>query len=130
MRTARAYLVCAIVFLVLDAIWLTLATPRLYRPLIGYLMREDFDLMPAVAFYLLYVAGMLVFVVFATTSARAAAWRGAFFGLVTYATYDLTNQATVRGWPWTVTLVDLVWGAFATATACAVTMALTARWRA
>lgn len=118
-RFAAAFGAGAVAFLALDAVWLTLMAPRLYRPNIGHLMRADFDPLAALAFYVIYFTGMVYFVVMPAARVRTAAWRGAFFGLVTYATYDLTNQATMRGWSWTVTFADLAWGAFVTAVACA-----------
>jgi uncharacterized membrane protein len=111
-----AFVAAALAFLLLDAAWLTTIASRLYRPAIGHIMRDDFDGLAAAAFYALYLTGVVVFAVRPSADARAALARGAFFGLVCYGTYDLTNQATVAGWPWHVTLADLAWGAFATAT--------------
>lgn len=118
-RMALAYAAAALAFLALDGVWLTLMGQRLYRPAIGHLMREDFDLAAAAAFYAIYLTGVVVFVVEPAASARSALARGALFGLVAYATYDLTNQATLRGWPWHVTLIDLCWGSFVTAASSA-----------
>jgi uncharacterized membrane protein len=119
-RLAIAYAVALAVFLALDAVWLTTMADRLYRPAIGHLMREQFALLPALAFYLLYITGIVVFAVWPALPTRhtgAALARGALFGLIAYATYDLTNQATLRDWPWHVTVADLCWGAFVTAAA-------------
>ena len=113
-RLAAAYLAAAVPFLLLDSAWLATMSERLYRPAIGHLMRPGFDLGAALAFYALYFAGVVAFAVRHADSGRAAMLRGAGFGLVCYATYDLTNQATLAGWPWRVTVADLVWGAFAT----------------
>lgn len=121
-QLAIAYGLAALVFLVLDAIWLTTTADRLYRPAIGALMREHYALLPALVFYAIYVAGMLVFAVvpgFKAGSWQVALGYGAMLGLLAYATYDLTNQATLRDWPWTITLADLCWGTFATAVASA-----------
>lgn len=115
-----AFLAATVVFFTLDAIWLSLMAQRLYRPAIGHLMREGFDVAAAGAFYVLYLVGMVVFVISAVRRTGAALARGALFGLIAYATYDLTNQATLRDWPWHVTLIDLVWGSFVTGTSCAV----------
>ena len=118
-QTAAAYAAAALALLVLDAFWLTTMASRLYRPALGDLMRETPDFLAAGLFYALYLAGVVIFAVRPSVDARswtAAAARGAAFGLVAYATYDLTNQATLRGWPWHVTLVDLAWGTFLTAT--------------
>jgi uncharacterized membrane protein len=114
---AAAYGLAAIAFLGLDAVWLTTMADRLYRPALGNLMVDKFELAPAAAFYLVYVAGIVGFAVapaVAAGSATGALLRGAALGLVAYATYDLTNQATVRNWPWSVTLADLAWGTVAT----------------
>ena len=112
---ALAFVAAAMVFLSLDAVWLVTMAARLYRPAIGHIMREDVDLMAAAAFYAIYLTGLVVFVVRPAANGRTASVRGAFFGAVCYATYDLTNQATIVNWPWHVTLVDLAWGAFVTA---------------
>jgi uncharacterized membrane protein len=115
-----AYLATGLVFLLLDAIWLSLATNRLYRPLLGPMLIEGFNLTPAVLFYLIYVAGIVFFAVTPALSADrwgVALGSGALLGLLAYATYDLTNQATLRGWPMMITLVDMCWGTIATTTA-------------
>ena len=119
---ATAYVSTAVVFLVLDAIWLTTMADRLYRPAMGSIMLERFALAPAVAFYLIYVAGVVVFAVApALQSGRwvTALGYGAMLGLMAYATYDLTNQATLKNWSWTVTIADLCWGTFVTAISAA-----------
>jgi uncharacterized membrane protein len=115
-----AYALTALAFLGLDAAWLTTMADRLYRPALGNLMLEKFALGPAAAFYFLYVAGIVGFAVapaVAAGSASGALLRGAALGLLAYATYDLTNQATLRGWPWSVTLADMAWGTVATGVA-------------
>jgi uncharacterized membrane protein len=125
-----AYLVSGLAFLGLDAIWLSLAAARLYRPQLGLLLLDSFNLVPAAAFYLIYIAGILVF---ATAPALASGrWttalsRGAMLGFVAYATYDLTNQATLRGWSVTVTLADLCWGTALTGMAASIGF-IAARW--
>ena len=120
MRLRPADIAAAVVaFLALDAVWLSLMGPRRYQPALGHLMRTDVDWLAAALFYALYLTGVLVLAVLPAASVQGAAWRGALFGLVAYATYDLTNQATLRGWPWHVTVLDLCWGTFATAVASA-----------
>ena len=108
----------AAAFLALDFAWLTAMGARLYRPAIGHLMRPDFDWLAALLFYAIYLAGLAGFAVAPARTIAQGALRGAAFGLVAYATYDLTNQATLRDWPWLVTVVDLCWGAFASGAAC------------
>ncbi len=112
--TAKTYLITLLAFLALDAIWLGLIAQPFYQTQIGFLLAEKTNLAAAGAFYLLYVAGLVTFVVEpalrAGTTPGRAALRGAFFGLVAYATYDLTNLATVDRWPIAVTAVDMAWG--------------------
>ncbi|QGW83625.1 DUF2177 family protein [Variovorax paradoxus] len=120
---AIAYAASAVVFLVLDGIWLTVMADRLYRPALGHLMLERFALAPAAAFYAIYLAGVVVFAV--SPALASGRWLtslglGALLGLMAYATYDLTNQATLKDWSWTVTIADLCWGTFVTAVSAAV----------
>ncbi|VTU22276.1 putative membrane protein [Variovorax sp. PBS-H4] len=117
-----AYAASALVFLAIDASWLATMANRLYRPAIGHLMRADMDIKAAVTFYALYVAGIVIFAIVPAVEARSwtsALGRGALLGLFAYATYDFTNQATLKDWPWRLTLIDLAWGAFVTAAAAA-----------
>ena len=126
---AVAFIPAALTFLLLDAAWLSTMASQLYRPAIGHIMREDFDVLAAALFYTLYLAGVVGFVVRPSGDGRTALVRGAFFGLVCYATYDLTNQATVAGWPWHVTIIDLIWGAFATGISAWVAHRAARAWR-
>ena len=119
-RLGAAYLVASAAFLLLDACWLGTMGPRLYRPALGDLMAADVDWLAAGLFYPVYLFGLLVFAIAPALERRApglALRRGALLGLVAYATYDLTNQATLRHWPWAITLADLTWGALASAVA-------------
>jgi len=132
-----AWLLAAVIFLTLDALWLTSMTPILYRPALNGLLREDFDLLPALLFYLLYLSGITGLAIAPALQSRriaGAAWRGALLGLVAYGSYDLTNQATLAGWPWRVTFADLAWGCVATAAAsalsCAAVLAIEHWWSA
>ena len=118
-----AYPATAVVFLALDAAWLTTMADRLYRPALGRLLLDRFELLPAIAFYAVYLVGVLVFAVLPGLESRrwtTALGLGALLGFVAYATYDLTNQATLRDWPWQVTIADLCWGTLATGVAAAV----------
>ena len=122
----RAFITTLVVFMCIDAVWLTQMASRLYQPTIGHLVAPEPDLGAALVFYLLYILGMVVFTVRpgdVEPSVWPAARRGALFGLVAYATYDLTNQATMKDWPWIVTVIDLAWGTFLTATATALSKA-------
>jgi len=117
----KLYLSAFVVFLAIDMIWLTIVAREFYRKQLSFLQIQ-FNLWAAFAFYLIFVAGLLVFVIVPAVEAgslRRAQILGAFFGLVAYATYDLTNQATLKNWPWMVTVVDMAWGAvLATTVSC------------
>jgi uncharacterized membrane protein len=120
MRYVIAYVSTAAVMLVLDFIWLGAMGDRLYRRILGDVLRPGFDAPPALMFYALYVVGVLIFAVwpaFEDNRVSTAALRGALFGFFAYATYDLTNQATVRNWTLTLSLTDMAWGTFLTGAA-------------
>ena len=130
MRPVVAYLSAAVTFGVLDFLWLSNAAPSLYRPAIGEIMADEVRWGPALAFYVLYLVGVTALVVLPAVKdggVRRALWSGCLFGLVAYATYDLTNQATLRVWPTHLTLIDLAWGTFATAAASVIAVAVTRR---
>jgi uncharacterized membrane protein len=108
-----AYLGAGLVLTGLDAVWIGLTGPTLYRPALHAILMTGFRPVPAVLFYLVYLAGVTVLAIGpAMKNGRwtGAAWRGALLGLVAYATYDLTNQATLMVWSTRVTLLDLAWG--------------------
>ncbi len=111
----KIYLIALPVFLVIDMIWLGLIASNFYKKEIGFLMKDNVNWLAAGVFYLLFVSALIVFVI--TPAIEKNSWMhalifGALFGLVTYATYDLTNLATIKDWPLFVTIVDLFWGAF------------------
>jgi uncharacterized membrane protein len=125
-----AWIVSALAFLGLDAIWLTTMTPRLYKPLIGELMRPSPDMGAAGAFYVIYVSAIVFFAVapgLEKASMAKALLNGAILGFVAYATYDLSNQATLRIWDLRLTLADMAWGTFATAIAAGVAYVASSR---
>ena len=109
----KLYLIALPVFFIIDMIWLGLIAKGFYGKHLGFLMRPRPNWTAAIVFYLIFIAGILIFVVMpakADGSAIKAVWLGLAFGLVTYATYDLTNLATIKQWPLVVTVVDLIWG--------------------
>ena len=127
-RLPVAYGLTLLVFGAMDAAWLTNATELLYRPAIGHLMASTVDWTAAALFYVFYFAGLVYFAVepgVAAGRAAIALGRGVLLGLLCYGTYDFTNQATMQGWPWHVTLIDLVWGGAVTGVSCGVAAALT-----
>lgn len=125
-----AWVVTALTFLGLDAVWLSQMGPRLYKPLIGEITRPQPNFGAAAVFYLIYVSAIVFFAVapgLEKSSLSKALLNGAALGLVAYATYDLTNQATLRIWDIRVTLADMAWGTIATAIAAGVAYAVASR---
>jgi uncharacterized membrane protein len=109
------YAISFVVFLAIDALWLGLVAPKFYKAQIGHLMAEKPNLIAALVFYLIFIAGLVYFVLLpaVTNDSWVTAFaNGALFGFVTYATYDLTNYATLKNWPVTMVIVDLTWGLF------------------
>ncbi|MDB5471038.1 MAG: hypothetical protein JWR84_2598 [Caulobacter sp.] len=114
-----AYIAAAVVFVAVDFVWLAFIAQKLYQREIGRLLLDKPLLSAAVPFYLLYLVGAVWFGTRAGLEAGSwsvALLNGALFGFIAYATYDLTNMATLKGFSWTVVAADLFWGAFITAT--------------
>jgi uncharacterized membrane protein len=121
MRRAVVAIVSVLVAMgVLDALWLGTMIPLLYEPELGHLLAPSPTLLPAGIFYVLYSAGVSLFVVLPSLDRGRPLLPtmrfGGAFGLVAYGTYDLTNAATLDGWPWSIVIVDMAWGAALTAT--------------
>ncbi len=112
-----AYLATGLVFAVVDAVWLTWSNERLYRPTLNPVLADEVNLKAAAVFYIVYILGIMALVVSPATSWTKAMTTGAILGAVCYATYDLTNQATLKVWSTKITLADITWGAFVTALA-------------
>lgn len=109
----KLYLIALPVFFAIDMLWLGLIAKNFYRRELGFLMAENVNWVSAILFYLLFIAGIVFFVLIPNLNKGSflpVLLSGAFFGLITYATYDLTNLATIKNWPILVTVVDLVWG--------------------
>ena len=113
------YLVTLGAFFVIDMIWLGLVAKKFYRDQLGFIMAPRVNWPAAIVFYLLFIVGLLFFVTYPAIirqSGLFAFFSGAFFGFICYATYDLTNLATLKDWPLKVTLVDLAWGSLLSGT--------------
>jgi uncharacterized membrane protein len=109
----KLYGVTLAAFLAIDMLWLGWIARPFYQKQLGFLLAPETNRLAALIFYLLFVVGLLVFVVvpgLQADSLRTTLLRAALFGLVTYAAYDLTNHATVKDWPLQVTIVDMLWG--------------------
>lgn len=120
----KLYAIALPVFFAIDMIWLGLVAKGFYRTQIGSLMKSDVNWTAAIIFYIIFIAGLVVFVISPAVEKRSwisALLFGALFGLVCYATYDLTNLAVAKDWPLLVTIVDLAWGAILAASVSTVT---------
>lgn len=120
----KLYFIALPVFFAIDMLWLGIVAKNFYRQQIGALMKPDVNWLAAIIFYLIFIFGLVVFVV--TPALEKGSWThaiifGALFGLVCYATYDLTNLAVAKDWPLLVTLVDLAWGAVLAAAVSSIT---------
>lgn len=132
MNKLLPYLGALVIYVACDYSWLTLTGDGLYRAELGGMLLDEPVVWAAVVFYLLYTAGLLVFAItpaLRLQSIKQALLLGGFFGAVAYATYDLTNQATMRGWSTTVTVADIAWGFVVSAIVSAVGYGI-GRWRA
>jgi len=111
------FIVTFLIFLGIDGIWLGIIAKNFYSKTIGHLLADKPNLVAALVFYIFYVVGIIVFAInpaLKEKSPTLAIQLGAFLGFIAYATYDLTNLATLKNWPLHVTLIDIVWGTFLT----------------
>ncbi len=130
MKWIIATISAAVIFGMLDAVWLHWAGPNLYRPEIGEIMADDFNPVAAAAFYLIYLAGTVWFAVrpgLNSGKVSVALLNGVLLGALCYATFDLTSQAVFKVWATKITVLDIVWGAFATGTTSAIVTWITLR---
>jgi uncharacterized membrane protein len=121
---AKLFLIALPVFFAIDMVWLAVVAKNFYQKQLGFLMKPDINWVAAIIFYLLFISGLIIFVI--TPAMVKQSWvhallYGALFGLVSYATYDLTNLATVKDWPLLVTVIDLIWGSVLAASVSVIT---------
>ncbi|MEQ8359530.1 MAG: DUF2177 family protein [Cytophagales bacterium] len=118
-KLALSYFLTTLVFFAVDMLWLGLLAKNLYRKYLGGFLADNVNWIAAIVFYLLFIIGIFVFVILPAVernSLARAAVLGALFGFFTYATYDLTNLATLKDWPLTIVFIDIIWGAVLTST--------------
>ena len=113
MMFIKLYFIALTVFLAIDLLWIGVVAKSFYAAQIGFLMRTDVNWVAAIVFYLLFIVGLVLFVI--APAVEKSSWThailfGALFGLIAYSTYDLTNLATIKNWPLLITIVDLIWG--------------------
>ncbi len=111
----KLFIISFVIFFAIDLIWLGVIAKNLYQKYIGKLLKKDVNWVAAIVFYLLFIAGLVLFVLIPGVDKNSLSHVmifGALFGFITYATYDLTNLATLKDWPKEITLIDLAWGTF------------------
>jgi len=126
----KLFFIALPVFFAIDMVWLVLVAKKFYQEQIGFLMKPEINWLAAIIFYLFFISGLVVFVIspaLVKHSWTHALLYGALFGLVTYATYDLTNLATIKDWPLLVTIVDLIWGSVLAAAVSVITYGISNR---
>jgi uncharacterized membrane protein len=113
-----SYILTTIVFFAIDMVWLGYIAKNLYRKYLGALLSDSVNWTAAIIFYLVFIVGIFIFVILPAVEKQSvlrALLYGAVFGFITYATYDLTNYATLKGFPLNIVIIDLAWGAVLTA---------------
>lgn len=123
-ESIKLYLIAAPIFFAIDIVWLSVFAKNFYRTQLGALLTDKINWAAAIVFYLLFIAGLVIFVLtpaIKEDSFSKALVYGALFGFFAYATYDLTNLATTKNWPFTLSIVDMIWGTVLSATVCSLT---------
>lgn len=113
MGIIKIYLVTFVIFFAIDLVWLGAIAKNLYKQHLGFIMAENVNWAAAIGFYMLFIAGLIFFALnpaIEKDSLSYAVLVGGFFGLITYATYDMTNLATLKDWPVFITVIDIIWG--------------------
>jgi uncharacterized membrane protein len=118
------YIIATVTFFIIDLTWLGLIARKFYFNQLGHLMKTDINWTAAIIFYLIFIVGILVFAVYPalnSNSLQKAIILGALFGFIAYATYDLTNLATLKDWPIKLVAVDMIWGSILSASVAGIT---------
>lgn len=113
LETIKIYFITLVVFFAIDILWLGFVAKKLYRDALGFVMSDQPNWFAAIVFYLIFISGIVFFVIspaIEKDSWTYALFVGLFFGFITYATYDLTNLATLKNWPLRITIIDMIWG--------------------
>jgi uncharacterized membrane protein len=127
----KLYVITLCVFFAIDLLWLGVIAKNMYREAIGHLMAEHIHIVGALLFYVVYVFGLLFFSLLPAlkeNNSLTAYVKGAIFGFMCYATYDLTNLATLKNWPISIVVYDLLWGTFLSGLTCGLSFWITKKW--
>ncbi|HLP19434.1 MAG TPA: DUF2177 family protein [Chitinophagales bacterium] len=131
MKILLLYVIATVIFFAMDMLWLGLVAKSFYRDKLGFIFTGEVRWAAAVIFYLIYIGGILYFAI--NPAINGGGWQiallnGALFGLMCYATYDLTNMATIKQWPLVVVIVDIIWGMVLTGTVSTVSYLIGHKW--
>ena len=130
MNNIYIYLITTVLFFAFDMVWLGLIAKNIYKEKIGFIISGSVDWTAAIGFYLLYIAGILYFAILPAlrgADIKIALLNGAILGFLCYATYDLTNKATIEKWPWSIVFIDLIWGTVLTSTVATLSYIITSK---
>lgn len=117
MKILLVFIITMVIFAAIDLIWLGYLAKNLYQQKIGFLMADKINWIAALIFYIIYISGILYFVIFPSLETgewQTALLKGTILGVLCYGTYDLTNMATLKNWPYEIVIIDILWGAFLT----------------
>ena len=117
MKTLLIFIITSVIFFAIDIVWLGLIAKNYYQEKIGFLMADKVNWVAALVFYVMYIGGILYFVILPSIDNgnwQTALLKGAILGMLCYGTYDLTNMATLKNWPYQLVIIDILWGAFLT----------------
>ena len=131
MKNILLYAVTTLIFFAIDIVWLGFVAKSFYRKYLGFILSPEVNWIAAIVFYLIYILGIIYFAInpaLKNQSAHTALFQGAALGFLCYATYDLTNMATIKGWPLVIVVVDIIWGTVLTGSCAWVTYQLASRW--
>jgi len=116
MKFFITYVVTVPVFFIIDMFWLGVVAKPIYNKYLGYILAEQTKWGSAIIFYLLFILGLVFFAIYPTLQSGGTIWKailyGALFGFFAYMTYELTNHAVIRDWPWQIVIIDILWGTF------------------
>ncbi len=132
MAFLKLYIMSLLIFFSIDLLWLGVIAKDLYRREIGFIMSDEIRWIPALLFYALYIVGLVFFCV--SPALKDGRWMlallyGGLFGLISYATYDLTNLATLKGWPVKLVVYDLIWGTCISGLTCLISFLIAQHWK-
>ncbi len=131
MKILLTFIITLLIFGAIDFLWLGVIAKNLYQQKLGFVMTDKVNWVAASIFYLMYIGGILYFVIFPDLDNddwQATLFKGAILGILCYGTYDLTNMATIKNWSYEIVIIDIIWGAFLTGLTSALSFVITQKF--